>query len=220
LAKEYSNMNMNNHKLATALLSATLALAVTSAYGKLTDEQIASATRTLNKAATLELAPTAVQLVSKTMAADRVEMAVAATRAVVAKNPSAVVTVVAAISAAAPETAPAVAAVAAKLLADQAEAIAMAAAKSAPSSTEKIVQAVLAEFPTVAEKTATVPYLYSVSENAAKVRATNSRGDNASAMGSVTVKPGPLNTNLVINTAPTPAATPVLGYDPKRYAAP
>ena len=213
-------MNMKNHKLATALLSATLTLAVTSAYGKLTDEQIASATKTLNKAATVELAPTAVQLVAKSLAADKVEMAVTVTRAVVAKNPSAVVTVVAAISAAAPETAPAVAAVASKLLADQAEAIAMAAAKSAPASTEKIVQAVLAEFSTVAEKAATVPYLYSVAENLAKVRMTSSRGDSASATATITVKPGPLNTNLVFSTSPTPAGAATLGYDPKRYAQP
>jgi hypothetical protein len=112
-----------------------------------------------------------------------------------------------------------VAAVAAKLLADQAEAIAMAAAKSAPSSTEKIVQAVLAEFPTVAEKSATVPYLYSVSENL-KVRATNSRGDSASSMATITVRSGPINTNLVFTTSPTPAGAATLGWDPKRYAQP
>jgi hypothetical protein len=218
LAKEYSNMNMKNHKLATALLSATLSLAVTSAYAKLSDEQIASATKTLNKAATVELAPTAVQLVTKALAADRVEMAVVATRAVVAKNPSAVVTVVAAISEAAPETSPAVAAAASKLLADQAEAIAMAAAKAAPSSTEKIMQAVLAEFPTVSEKSAAVPYLYSVSEELTKRQ--SSRADSAGALATITVKPGPLNTNLVFTTGPTPAGAASLGYDPKRYAQP
>jgi hypothetical protein len=217
LAKEYSNMNMKNHKLATAILSATLALAVTSAYAKLSDEQIASATKTLNKAATVELAPTAVQLVSKALATDKVEMAVTAIRAVVAKNPSAVVTVVAAISAAAPETSPAVAAVAAKLLADQAEAIAVAAAKSAPAFAEKIVQAVSAEVPAVAAKLAAVPYLYSVSENAAKVRSMASRGDSVSAMATIIVRP---NTNIIFTTPPTPAGTAVVGFDPKRYSQP
>lgn len=210
-------MNMKNHKLAAALLSATLALAVTSAYAKLTDEQIASATKTLNKAATVELAPTAVQMVLKTLAADKVEMAVVATRAVVAKNPSAVVTVVAAISAAAPETASAVAAVAAKLLPDQAEAIAVAAAKSAPAFAEKIVQAVSAEVPAVAAKLAAVPYLYSVSESVAKVRSTASRGDSASAMATIIIRP---NTNIVFTSAPTPAGAAILGSDPNRYSQP
>lgn len=210
-------MKMKNHKLATALLSATLALAVTSANAKLTDGQIASATKTLNKAATVELAPTAVQLVSKALPADKVEMAVVATRAVVARNPAAVVTVVAAISAAAPETSPAVAAAAVKLLADQAEAITVAAVKSAPAFAEKIVQAVSVEVPGMAAKIAAVPFLYSASENAAKVRLAASRGDSASAMGSIVVTP-----NTSVTNAPTAAPAAIIGYDPERlnYAQP
>jgi hypothetical protein len=203
-------MNMKNHKLTVALITALISLAVTSANA-LTDNQLASVKKSLNKAPVAELAATAATLVAKASPADKADMAVQVTRLAVAKNKAAAPTIVAAISKVAPECAPAVAAEAAKIVNDQADMMAAAAAQAAPAQTAKIVQAVVSAVPSAS---ASVP-----ARIASAQRSSGRSAASVSASGGYVVS-GSLIDGTSLTEPPDPAPTPQNGFDPARYSEP
>jgi hypothetical protein len=202
-------MNMKNHKLTVALITALVSLAVTSANA-LTDNQLASVKKTLNKAPVAELAATAATLVAKASPTDKADMAVQVTRLAVTKNKAAAPTIVAAISKVAPECAPAVAAEAAKIINDQADLMAAVAAQAAPAQTDNIARAVVNAVPTAA---ASVPARIATARHSGRSAA------SVSASGGYVVSGGLIDGTALTGVA-LPAPTPLPGFDPARYEAP
>ncbi len=195
-------------KKALVVLVALLTLAASSAYA-LTEAQSAAAQKAFNKVPATEIAAKAATLVKSTPAADRKDMAVALTRAAIAKNPNVASAVVSSISAVAPEVSPAISAAASAMLRSHAEMIASAATTSAPQYSEQITASVSAAVPSAA---ATVTKTR-VSENSA-VTATGTP---------IVIVPGPIRGvqyTPVVPPASTPSANIQVGYDPNRYSSP
>ena len=196
---------------ATVVFAALLTVAASSAYA-LSDAQLASVKKAYSKVPVTEMAAKAAKMVKATSTVDREAMAVALTRAAIAKNANVASSVVSAISAAAPETSPAVSAAAASMLNQRASAIAIAAAAAAPDYSEKITQSVSTAVPAAATQVAS------------SVRSRSAGNSSAvTSGGTVTIKPGPIRGiqyTPVIPPARTPTALVQPGYDPARYSSP
>ena len=194
---------MNNHKKITALLAALLTVAVASANATLTDTTVTSLKKALVKVSTAEMAHQAAVVVAKFPAGQKSEVAVAVTRIVIQQKPALAVAVVSEISSVAPEVAAAVAAEAAKLSKGFAEQIAWVAAKAAPQYAMNISAAVAKAVP---------------SANLTRLSGTRlASAPRASATGSVV--PGSISGTFYF-LPPTPAPTPIPGFDPERYNMP
>ncbi len=204
-------MKMKTMIKATVVFAALLTVAASSAYA-LSDVQLASVKKAYSKVPATEMAAKAAKLVKQTPTADREAMAVALTRAAIAKNANVASSVVSAISAAAPETSPAVSAAAAAMLNGRASSIATAASAAAPEYSEKITQSVSTAVPSAATQIASAP----------RTRSSGNSGA-VSTGGTVTIKPGPIRGiqyTPVIPPASTPSSLVQPGYDPARYSSP
>lgn len=133
------NMRMTNRLVVAALAAAVTWTSVEAGLDKAQTIAIGKAITGLPRA---EYAAKASELVSKAQDADKLETAVAALKAAMAKAPATAPVIVAAIAQIAPETAPAIAAAATKFSPTQADMIAKAAAMAAPKQAAKIVMAV------------------------------------------------------------------------------
>lgn len=138
-----------------AFLYATVSsLALPSAQA-LTESDLATIDRTLNRLTVAELPLKSAEITARAPSPEREATAVAVVRSAVTRKPAAAVAVVASTVRAAPSAAPAVAAAAARLAPDQAEDIAKAAALAAPQLANESAIAVSAVVPRLAERSAT-----------------------------------------------------------------
>lgn len=204
-------MKMKTMKKATVVFAALLTVAASSAYA-LTDAQVVLVKNAYSKVPATEMASRAAKLVKQTSTTDRTAMAVALTRAAIAKNANVAGSVVSAISEAAPETSPAVSAAAATMLNERASTIAMAAVAAAPQYSEQITQSVSTAVPSAATQVAT------------SVRARSTSNSGVTPTGAtITIVPGPIRGiqyTPVIPPASTPKTLVQPGFDPNRYSSP
>lgn len=205
-------MKMKTMKKATVVFAALLTVAASSAYA-LTDAQVVLVKNAYSKVPATEMASRAAKLVKQTSTTDRTAMAVALTRAAIAKNANVAGSVVSAISEAAPETSPAVSAAAATMLNERASTIAMAAVAAAPQYSEQITQSVSTAVPSAAPEVAKIP----------RPRSGPTPSTLTPTGATITIVPGPIRGiqyTPVIPPASTPKTLVQPGFDPNRYSSP